>query len=449
MSAQAVEDQHSYVPIAPGDRNRTTLSINELIIGRQSTMPIYDVNGVLLLAENQLITTEIKANLKNRVHGGTIQVDDADLSKLTLRQVEVKEVPRFPVDEALCRRLDMILDNGLINVKNTGPSYKDQVVEHGCEAYDAEQRERLLEQNAHNAQTLQSMLTDATNGNLKDCDAIAVMAAQYLKEMAVDTENVLTSVIGNQVPGEVAASSLESALLAMAIGIEMDFDADNIKSLGIAALTHDWGMAHVSPDLLALPRKLSRVERLEIERHPIYSMEMLQKVASVPKIVPLIVYQVHERYNGTGYPRGRRGNSIPIFARIIAVADIFISLTAPRPWRPAVTRYGAMECMLHHSRERSLDPDVMRALLRIQSLFPIGSFVTLSDGSVAQVIRANRNNYTQPILQLVQMADGSPADPNAEGNVIDLGASELKVEQALPTPGREEIPFSADLFDEY
>ncbi|MEZ6049670.1 MAG: HD domain-containing phosphohydrolase [Planctomycetaceae bacterium] len=394
MSVDVAKKQDTPGTTTPVEQKRTTLSIDELIIGRKTNSPIYDLNGVLLLAENQVITSEIKTNLKNRAEGGQIQINDDDLSKLTLRNVDVKETPKFQIDETLTRKIDMILDNGLMNVKNTGPAFSQSVVVHGRDGYDEEQTERLAEQHQQNSKVLGGLLTDATHGNLTDCDAVASMAACYLKEMSVDTDNVLTSAIGKNAPDDIAANSLESALLAMAIGIEMDFDAENIKNLGIAALTHDWGMVHVPAELRNAPRKLNRLERLQIEKHPIYSMEMLQAIPSVPKIVPLIVYQVLEKYNGCGYPRGRKGNSIPIFARIIAVADIFISLTSDRPWRKAVTRYGAMECMLHLSRERSLDPDVMRALLKIQSLFPIGSFITLSDGSV-------RVSF-EPIVKIIQ-----------------------------------------------
>ncbi|QDU79503.1 Cyclic di-GMP phosphodiesterase response regulator RpfG [Polystyrenella longa] len=448
MSLDVVNKQKTSTAVETESPARTTLSIDELIIGRRTHSPIYDVKGVLLLADNQVITSEIKANLKNRAEGGRIQMDESDLSKVTLRNVEVKQVAKFQVDETLSRKIDMILDNGLMGVKNTGPSFSQSVVQHGRDGYDEEQTERLAEQHAENGKVLEELLTEATNGKLTDCDAVAGMATLYLKEMSVDTDNVLTSAMGSHTPDDIAANSLESALLAMALGIEMDFDAENIKNLGIAGLTHDWGMVHVPEELRNATHQLPRIDRLQIEKHPIYSMEMLQAIPTVPKIVPLIVYQVHEKYNGGGYPRGRKGNSIPIFARIIAVADIFISLTSPRPWRKAVTRYGAMECMLHLSRERSLDPDVMRALLRIQSLFPIGSFITLSNGSVARVIRANRKDYTKPIVQIIQNADGSTPDAQDDDAIIDLTDTELKVEQALPTPGVDEIPFSTDLFSE-
>ena len=106
--------------------------------------------------------------------------------------------------------------------------------------------------------------------------------------------------------------------------------------------------------------------------------------------------------------------------------------------------YAAMECLIRQAREHYVEPDVVRALLRIQSLFPLGSFVTLSDGSVAQVLRSNRDDYTRPVVQLVQDATGKSVEPQEE-NLIDLRASPLKIRQALPTPGTEEVAFFEEL----
>ena len=187
---------------------------------------------------------------------------------------------------------------------------------------------------------------------------------------------------------------------------------------------------------------------LEIKKHPIYSLEMLQNVSSLPRVVSVIAYQVHERFNGTGYPRGRKGNSIHLFARILQIADAFIGMTSPRPYRPPMMRYAAMECLIRQAKERYVDPEVVRALLKIQSLFPIGSFVTLTDGSVAQVVRRNQDYYTEPIVARVQDSQGNSVDPEDDSNLIDLREADgLGVQQALPTPGSNEIAFSEDLYN--
>jgi hypothetical protein len=124
----------------------------------------------------------------------------------------------------------------------------------------------------------------------------------------------------------------------------------------------------------------------------------------------------------------------------VQVADIFTALRSPRPYRAPLMPYAAMECLIRQAREHYVEPDVVRALLRIQSLFPLGSFVTLSDGSVARVLRSNRDDYTRPVVQRVQESNGKFSQPQ-EGVLIDLRSSPLTIRQALPTPGTKEVAF--------
>jgi hypothetical protein len=104
--------------------------------------------------------------------------------------------------------------------------------------------------------------------------------------------------------------------------------------------------------------------------------------------------------------------------------------------------YSAMELLLRKAKERSSCPDVVKALLRTLGLFPLNSMVLLSDGSVARVLRRNKDLYTQPIVQRVQGADGSPSDQSDLANIIDLSEGAVSVKQALPTPGKTEVALS-------
>jgi len=447
-SSQAQLDHSTETQVSADQQNLplVDVSIDELIIGRTLNAPIYDHQGVLLLAEGSEITSEIKQNLKKRTSGNSVQLSASDLEKVTLRKVASDDAPqRIQIDENLTRKIDFILDNGMLNVKNNGPALKQAVKTPGRKSYDAEQREQLIQQHQENGKKLSNIMDLAFEGKVADGREIGDIAITYLKEMISDSDNVLTSIIGDNSQSELAAQSLETSLLSMAIAIEMGFDVENIKTIGIAGLVHDWGMSRIPQELLDSPKKLSRIEHLEIEKHPIYSLDILKQIPSLPDIVPIVAYQVHERPNGTGYPRGRQGEQIPIFSRIIAVADTFVALNSPRPYRAALMRYASMEVLLNMSKERALDPDVVRALLQIQSLFPIGSYVTLSEGSVAQVLRSNQNMFTKPIVQRIQNADGEVVDPELDEHLIDLTESDLEVQQALPTPGQKEIPFSKEL----
>jgi len=441
----AAATEHSNVTST--DQETTIVSVNDLIIGRKIEFPLYDINGILLLAENSTITREIKEAVSMRGNA-KVRVSNQDLSRVTFTSDAASHgAASISFDTELTSKIDAIVDAGLLSVKNEGAAVKEEVVYLGRKGYDKEQRERLVEKNQENGEALDSMISGALHGKPLDGKIVSVMAAQYLNEMTLDTENVLTSAISSFEEDDIGSRSLEVGLLAMAIGIEMDLNAENSRHLAMAGLVHDWGMMKVPKEIRMAQRRLSQVEMLEIKRHPIHSLELLQNVSALPRVIPVIAYQVHERLNGQGYPRGRCGKSIHPLARILQVADAFVGMTSPRPYRAPLTRYAAMECLLRQARDKYVDPDVVRALLRIQTLFGLGSFVALSDGSVAQIIRRRENQYTKPDVSRLQDAEGTSVDANADENIIDLSATEeLVISQAVPTPGREEFEYSQDVY---
>lgn len=91
-------------------------------------------------------------------------------------------------------------------------------------------------------------------------------------------------------------------------------------------------------------------------------------------------------------------------SRIAAVADCYVAMISPRLYRRAHTPYRTIEYMLHETRKGRFDQASMRALLSVVSLFPIGSLVELSDGRIARVIRANRDDYVRPIVEILLTA---------------------------------------------
>lgn len=422
-----------------------SVGIDELIVGRPLRSPVYDEHGVLLLAEGQLITGEFKQKLKaHKVDTVRLSADDAQ--RVTLRQVEAPAAPlSVTIDSELAKKIDAVIDCGLVSVVNKGPAVKSSIVYLGRKAYDKQQRRELISQHDKNSDALGKLMTEALHGNCLDGTCVSMMAAEYLKQMTTDVDNTLTSTSDLLKDESIIARSVEVSLLAMALGVEMGLDAGNIRDLGMIGLVHDWGMMKVPEEIRKLPRRLTPIEQIEIKKHPIHSLEMLQRVSSLPSIVSVVAYQVHERVNGKGYPRGRRGNSIHLFARILQVADRYVALTTSKPYRSALMPYSAMECLVRHAKDRDLCPDVMKAMLKVMSLFPLNSFVQLSDGSIARVLRRNLDHYTKPIVARVQTAEGDPVDPANPDNIIDLTDSPVQVRQALPTPGKTEISLNNDI----
>jgi HD-GYP domain-containing protein (c-di-GMP phosphodiesterase class II) len=173
---------------------------------------------------------------------------------------------------------------------------------------------------------------------------------------------------------------------------------------------------------------LEPAEFRSIVRHPVLTFEVLEEnLERVPAGARMVAYQIHERCDGSGYPRGRTGERIHELAKIAAVADTYVALVSPRPHRRGLVPYFAVETILRGVREGLFDARVARGLLRCVSLFPIGSYVALSDGRVGRVIRSAGEHFDRPVLESWPRnnLDHQPA-------VLDLAAEpELRVVRPL------------------
>jgi len=153
------------------------------------------------------------------------------------------------------------------------------------------------------------------------------------------------------------------ALLAAAIAEEMGLPENVITGIRLGSLVHDMGKIRVPAEVLSTPRKLTPSEMEFIKTHPDNGREIL-KDTTFPWPVARMVYEHHERLDGSGYPRGLKGNEICIEARIIAVADTVEAMTSFRPYRPALG-IEAAEAEIRRGRGSLYDPEVVDSCIRV------------------------------------------------------------------------------------
>lgn len=130
--------------------------------------------------------------------------------------------------------------------------------------------------------------------------------------------------------------------IARTIAQIMDFPADQINSLRIAAILLDVGMLNIPPDILYKPASLTEHEYNIIKQHPVQGYQLLKDI-NYPWPISRIVLQHQERCDGSGYPAGFAKDDIMMEARIIAVADVIHSITSDRPWRKALSIHEALD----------------------------------------------------------------------------------------------------------
>ena len=153
------------------------------------------------------------------------------------------------------------------------------------------------------------------------------------------------------------------ANLARAIAIEMDLSEDHIEGVYTAGIIHDIGKISAPAEILSKPSKLSEVEFSLIKEHAKIGYDILKEI-EFPWPIAQIVYQHHERINGSGYPQGLSGEDILLEARILGVADAVEAMASHRPYRPA---HGLKKALEEISKNRGIlyDPGVVDACLKI------------------------------------------------------------------------------------
>ena len=148
--------------------------------------------------------------------------------------------------------------------------------------------------------------------------------------------------------------------LAKALGVT---DEKTIKAINAAALLHDTGKLAVPEHILNKPGKLTPLEFEQMKLHVDVGADILSAIDFPYPVVP-IVRAHHENWDGNGYPRGLKGEDIPIGARILSVVDCYDALTSDRPYRPALTDAEAMKIVIDR-RGKMYDPDVVDTFIKV------------------------------------------------------------------------------------
>ncbi|MBF0345775.1 MAG: response regulator [Nitrospirae bacterium] len=136
------------------------------------------------------------------------------------------------------------------------------------------------------------------------------------------------------------------------------FDSRECKQMALGGLMHDLGTALISNDLLFKPSKLDPDEYKDIKTHVSYTMDIVNALSDVPDIVRNICWSHHEKMDGSGYPRGLKGNNISIHARMHAIVEAYAALTTKNVYRKTYTSAEAMKML--YKPEGHLDHDLIK-----------------------------------------------------------------------------------------
>ncbi len=179
-------------------------------------------------------------------------------------------------------------------------------------------------------------------------------------------------------------------------------DADFVRSIYLTSPLHDIGKVGISDAILLKPGKLTESEFEVMKTHTELGRATLEDAleahpnAVFLKVARDIAWCHHERFDGTGYPRGLRGYAIPLSARITTVCDVYDALTSERPYKSAFPHSEAIE-VIANGRGSHFDPDIVDAFLHREKEFD-AIRIRLADATVGKRTRASKNTSTEPVI---------------------------------------------------
>lgn len=223
--------------------------------------------------------------------------------------------------------------------------------------------------------------------------------------------------------------SVNTAILSGVLGLGLNLDEKELVDLCTSALLHDIGLLKIPPEIMNKPNELTEEEYEQVKRHPSFGMELLNNINNLPESVPEVIYQHHEREDGSGYPKGIKGNEISRYAKIVAIVEVYEALIHPRGYRKKENiPYKAVKTLIQEERN-SLDSRLIKAFLNCITPYPPGSIVLLNNSEIGRVVAVNKTIPLRPVVQIFYDTEGKPPE---ETKMIDLSKSPvLYIEKAL------------------
>ena len=195
------------------------------------------------------------------------------------------------------------------------------------------------------------------------------------------------------------SQSVKTAILTAAMSDTLRFPAHKQMDLGTAALLHRIGVIQIPQGLFYTNKALTPEERKSITLFPVLGFRILKSV-EFPVSVALAVLEHRENIDGSGYPRGLTGDKTSLYGKIISVASAYCAAVSKRPFRDNMDGHSGM-LELIKDKGKKYDEKILRVLLLTLTVYPIGTYVRLTDKSVGIVNQTNSAEPKYPVLKMI------------------------------------------------
>lgn len=222
--------------------------------------------------------------------------------------------------------------------------------------------------------------------------------------------------------------SLGASIWAVALGRQLGLPKSDLRSLALGALLFDVGKLQLDQDLLRVERPLTEEEFVGVKEHVQLGVEAVLANGVINQDIVDMVASHHERYDGSGYPKGLKGDAIPVFARIAAIVDCYDAITSHRSYAKAIPPAIAIK-KIYEWRDIDFQSELVEEFIQAIGIYPSGSLVELSSGEIAVVAAEYPTRRLRPRVMLLLDVNQKPLE---ELEMIDLLTTTKKTVDGAP-----------------
>ncbi len=200
--------------------------------------------------------------------------------------------------------------------------------------------------------------------------------------------------------------SISVCVLGLTLARYLGLSKKQLNVLGVATLLQDIGKLSIPPYLLSKVERLDKKELELIKLHVNKSISVIRSMDDISSEIITITAAHHERFDGTGYPRGLSRSEIDPLASIAGLVDTYEAMTANRPYRRAKTGFEAL-MELYDERDRAHPGGLIEQFIQCVGIFPVGGFVKLNTGEISVVVQRNQIIQLKPRIMILTDPKGN------------------------------------------
>ncbi len=253
---------------------------------------------------------------------------------------------------------------------------------------------------AESAALVSKVVEDIKNGKGFDLDHIQCIAWDMVDSILRNSDALIwLSQLRNK-SDYAYQHSINVCILMLNLGRQLRLAPNQLVILAIAGLLQDIGVLLLPEEIINKNGRLTEEEMALARSHVQKGVDLVSQQSNIPQGVISIIFQHHERYDGSGYPKALKGHEISLYGAIAGIADCFDAMVSDRPYSPPRSTFHAL-MLLYELRQQAFGGAIVERFIQSIGIYPIGSLVEMNTGEVAIVVEQRKERRLKPQLLVV------------------------------------------------